>query len=928
MTIRTGAVDVVDVDTEADIADLIDTAKQIPQPEPEPGFGALRTERGNLPLELIEVRSSVAGLAVRTELAQGFRNPYDVPLEATYIFPLPDRAAVTRLRMEAADRIVEGVVKEREEARAEYDAAISEGKRASSAEEERPGVFTLRVGNIMPGERVVVRTTLSGRLPYEDGQATFRFPLVVAPRYIPGGELPGEQVGSGTVTDTDQVPDASRITPPVLLPGFPNPVRLSIEVAVDPVGLPLSGLTSSLHGVSVEEADGGQYLVRLDPGNRADRDFVLRLGYGGSVAATSLAVAWDEKSASTETETESETESAQAEAKEPAAAPQPGTFLLTVLPPEPTGATRPRDVVLVLDRSGSMGGWKMTAARRAAARIVDTLTAADRFAVLSFDDEMETPDGLPDGLSAATDRHRFRAVQHLAAVDARGGTEMVAPLQRAAALLAGDTPDRDRVLILVTDGQVGNEDGLLKSLGRELKHIRVHTVGIDMAVNAGFLNRLAALGGGRSELVESEDRLDEAMDAIHRRIGTPVVTGLSLAGVGGVELDLDSITPMRLPDLFVGAPLVVAGRLGGTAPLSGSGSGSESQSQSQSEVKTEDSPSPGIVITGTAADGTPWTRRVAAVETADAGLAQFWARGRIRDLEDKYVSTYHGQPEIEQAIIATSVGHSVLSRFTAFVVVDTRIVNKTGALKQVTQPVDLPAGWEEFEADGVPMPATPFPAQPARDQLSTLSEHARAAGSGAVRSRRPMAAAAGPAVSAAPAAPIAPAPKIGQGFAGIAPAAPGGGGPGGAPMPPMPPHVSAPTPPPNFEPFSGDFAAPEPEMPDTAVFTKKEKYAPTGTSLGEPDLQTFAAAWYPRLTAAENDTAEAQEELLAEFAAELQKLAPHVTAAHAAEVADLLSVLTASDKPVSERRQSAVAFLEAVKPAPVAKPRRTPFWKR
>ena len=890
MAVRTGAVDVVD------IVDLVGTADRIPQPEPEPGFGALRTERGNLPLELIEVRSSVAGLAVRTELAQGFRNPYDVPLEATYIFPLPDRAAVTRLRMEAADRIVEGVVKEREEARADYDAAIAEGKRASIAEEERPGVFTLRVGNIMPGERVVVRTTLSGRLPYEDGQATFRFPLVVAPRYIPGGELPGEQVGSGTVADTDQVPDASRITPPVLLPGFPNPVRLSIEVAVDPVGLPLAGLTSSLHGVSVEKADGGQYLVRLDPGARADRDFVLRLGYGGSVAATSLAVAWDEESAAT---------------------PQTGTFLLTVLPPEPTGATRPRDVVLVLDRSGSMGGWKMTAARRAAARIVDTLTAADRFAVLSFDDVMETPDGLPEGLSAATDRHRFRAVQHLAAVDARGGTEMVAPLQRAAALLAGDAPERDRVLILVTDGQVGNEDGLLKSLGRELKHIRVHTVGIDTAVNAGFLTRLAALGGGRSELVESEDRLDEAMDAIHRRIGTPLVTGLRLAGVGGVELDQDSITPARLPDLFVGAPMVVAGRLGGTAP--------------RSEVKTEDSP--GIVVTGTAADGSEWTRRVAAVETADAGLAQFWARGRIRDLEDKYVSTYHGQPEIEQAIVATSVGHSVLSRFTAFVVVDTRIVNKTGALKQVTQPVDLPAGWEEFEADGAPVPVAAFPVQASRDQLSALSEHARAAGPGTVRSRR-SAAAAGPAVSAAPAAPAGPvpgaAPKPGQGFAGVAPAAPGGalGGATMPPMPPMPPHVSAPTAPPNFEPFSGTYAAPEPEMLDRAVSAKKEKSDPAGSPLGAADLPAFAAAWLPRLTAAENDTAQAQEELLAEFIAELRTLVPHVATARVAEVADLLSVLTASDKPVSERRQSAVAFLEALKPAPAAKPRRTPFWKR
>ena len=408
------------------IVRTVEVVEEAPRPDPDGGLGALRTERGNLPLELIEVRSSVAGLAVRTELAQGFRNPCDVPLEATYIFPLPDRAAVTRLRLEAADRVVEGIVKEREAARADYDAAISEGKRASIAEEERPGVFTLQVGNIMPGERVVVRTTLTGRLPYEDGEATFRFPLVVAPRYIPGGALPGDQVGTGTATDTDEVPDASRISPPILLPGFPNPVRLSIEVAVDPAGLPLAGLTSSLHGVSVEETGGAaengpRYLVRLNPGNRADRDFVLRLGYGGAVAATSLAVAWDSASDSK---------------------PSAGTFLLTILPPEPTGATRPRDVALVLDRSGSMSGWKMTAARRAAARIVDTLTAADRFTVLTFDDRVDAADGLPSHVLAdATDRHRFRAVRHLAAVEARGGTEMVPPLRHAADLLTHGAAD-------------------------------------------------------------------------------------------------------------------------------------------------------------------------------------------------------------------------------------------------------------------------------------------------------------------------------------------------------------------------------------------------------------------------------------------------------------------------------------------------------
>src|SRR5215207_966726 len=249
----------------------------------EAGVGALMTERGNLPLQAIDVDATLTGLVARVALTQTFGNRFDQPLEATYIFPLPDRAAVTEFHMEVGGRVVEGVLKERGQARAEYDAAIEEGKRASIAEEERPGVFTMRVGNILPGERVTIRLTLVGSLPYEDGEAEFRFPLVVAPRYHPGASLPGPAVGDGTAPDTDAVPDASRISPPVLLPGFPNPIRLSAEVTIDPAGLSLTGVRSSLHVTTVDGAgltntDG--LTVRMKPGERADRDFVLRLKLG------------------------------------------------------------------------------------------------------------------------------------------------------------------------------------------------------------------------------------------------------------------------------------------------------------------------------------------------------------------------------------------------------------------------------------------------------------------------------------------------------------------------------------------------------------------------------------------------------------------------------------------------------------------------
>src|SRR5512133_498283 len=255
--------------------------------EGEAGVGALVTERGNLPLQAIDVDATLTGLVARGALTQTFGNRFDQPLEASYIFPLPDRAAVTDCRMEVGERVVEGVLKERGQARADYDTAVRQGRRASIAEEERPGVFTMRAGNLLPGERVTVRLVMTGPLPWDEGEATFRFPLVVAPRYIPGSPLDGESVGSGTEPDTDAVPDASRITPPVLLPGFPNPVDLSIRVRIDPAGLELGSVRSSLHAL-VEEEAGGAKVVRVQPGERADRDLVLRIRTGSEAVATAL----------------------------------------------------------------------------------------------------------------------------------------------------------------------------------------------------------------------------------------------------------------------------------------------------------------------------------------------------------------------------------------------------------------------------------------------------------------------------------------------------------------------------------------------------------------------------------------------------------------------------------------------------------------
>src|SRR5205823_7796146 len=182
--------------------------------------------------------------------------------------PLPDRAGVTRFIMEVNGRVVEGEIKERQEARREYTEAIQAGHRAAITEEERPGVFTMRVGNLMPNEIATVHLEMTGPLPYDEGEATFRFPLVVAPRYIPGRPLDGDNVGDGVANDTDAVPDASRITPPILLPGYPNPVRLSLSIDLDGAGVPFEDLRSSIPVRALSNEDRGRSRYALDPEER------------------------------------------------------------------------------------------------------------------------------------------------------------------------------------------------------------------------------------------------------------------------------------------------------------------------------------------------------------------------------------------------------------------------------------------------------------------------------------------------------------------------------------------------------------------------------------------------------------------------------------------------------------------------------------
>lgn len=639
------------------------------------GFGALDTKNGCLPLKTLEVDVSINGLIASTKVRQQFANVFDGPLEATYIFPLPPRAAVIGFRMTVNGAVINGRIKERAEARQDYEEAIAEGRTAAIAEEERPDVFTLRVGHIPARALADVEFMLVAPLAIDSLEATYRFPLVVAPRYCPGQPLDGEHVGMGIAADTDTVPDASRISPPVLLPGLPSPVRLTIRARV-PASVAggdrpaaVGRFACSLPADEQVDAFGGR-VVTVVPGQRLDRDFVLRWN-----------LAADERAGVTaEIEPDGNRMSGLGSGKATKAAPGDATFSVTVIPPVTQSAQRtPRDVVVLLDRSGSMGGWKMASARRAVARMVDTLTAEDRVAVIAFDDEQEyASEHLM--LTPATDRHRWKLLEWLAALEARGGTELAAALAKGVALCEAplgqadsrQSVTREAFIVLVTDGQVGDEEHVLRTLAAGPSRMRLCLVGIDTAVNEGLLTRLAESRGGLVELVESENRLDEVMDRIQSRIAAPLVTNLSVTGEG-IELIPESIVPARLPDLVAGVPLVIRGRCKAGAD--------------------------GLIrVTGQAVGGGSWRMESPVANAAVAGIGSLWARAQLRHLEDAYALADYTETRerLDSEIVGLSTSFGVLCRFTAVVAVDDRhpaSVDNRQPQRQIVQPVERPLGF-------------------------------------------------------------------------------------------------------------------------------------------------------------------------------------------------------------------------------------------
>jgi Ca-activated chloride channel homolog len=598
--------------------------------------------QGTCPLKHTDVRAGISGFLARVTVTQTFANAAKENIEAIYTFPLPQDAAVDDMTIQIGDRTVRGLIKRREEARAIYEHAKNTGHVAALLDQERPNIFTQSVANILPGEQVTVTISYVETLRYEAGSYEFVFPMVVGPRYIPG--QPTGYQGSGWAPDTNRVPDASRITPWVAAKGTRAGHDISLEIALD-AGVPIQELHSKTHEINVDRKGPSRATVCLrDEATIPNKDFILKYDVAGVQVVDAIL-----------------STPALGRSK-----PAGGYFTMILQPPArlPQSDIQPKELVFVLDTSGSMWGFPLEKAKQVISRALDGLYPGDTFNLITFSGDTHIVFPQPVYPTAENIREA-KAV--LATRTGGGGTEMMKAIR--AALAPSDKQDHVRVVCFLTDGYVGND---MEIVGEVQKHpnARVFSFGIGTAVNRFLLDKMAEAGRGAVEYVTLADKADEAADRFYERVRSPLLTDLYVDWGG---LPVTDVYPQRLPDLFSGQPLIITGRY--TKPASGT-----------------------VHLKGTRAGG-PFSRDIPVTFSSSMppfdALAGYWARRRIDDLMSQdWLGMQRGsmKPELKEQITQLGLDYRLMTQFTSFVAVEDKIVTKNGQPECVQVPVEMPEG--------------------------------------------------------------------------------------------------------------------------------------------------------------------------------------------------------------------------------------------
>jgi Ca-activated chloride channel family protein len=593
------------------------------------------------PLKRTDVKAEISGFIARVVVTQEFENPFKEKIEAVYTFPLPQNSAVDDMTMRVGDRTVRGRIKRREEARAVYEAARSAGQVASLLDQERPNIFTQSVANILPGDKVIVTISYVQTLNYDDGSYEFVFPMVVGPRYIPGS--PSGKPAGRRQPDTDRLPDSSRITPPVAPRGTRAGHDISIEVALD-AGVPIDGLKSALHDVDIERPSSHSAVVALmDKAVIPNKDFILRYDVSGRRIEDAVLT---HRPGGTD--------------------PADGFFTMILQPPERVTARQvmPKELVFVLDTSGSMSGFPIEKAKETMKLALDGLYPQDTFNLITFagDTSILFPEPVP-----ATSENLLKAQAFLESRSGSGGTEMMKAIQ--ASLEPSDAQDHVRIVCFMTDGYVGNDMEIISEVQKH-PNARVFAFGIGSSVNRFLLDKMAEQGRGEVEYVAPTDDGSAAAKRFHERVRNPLLTDISIDWSG---LPVTEVYPKRLPDLFSAKPVIVSGRYTagsrGTIKLRGLVSGGEFVREISVELPEN--------------------------QPRHDALAALWARTRIDDLMSQdYKGVQSGNPreDIRESITQLGLSFRLMTQFTSFVAVEEMTVTDGGEPRRIEVPVEIPEG--------------------------------------------------------------------------------------------------------------------------------------------------------------------------------------------------------------------------------------------
>ncbi|WP_338304308.1 MULTISPECIES: marine proteobacterial sortase target protein [unclassified Erythrobacter] len=588
-----------------------------------------------------DIVADVDGQTARVTVTQAFRNTSDQWMEATYLYPLPDNGAVDTLKMVVGDRIFEGRIKPKEEAREIYEEAKANGQKAGLVEQHRPNMFRNSIANVGPGETVLVQIEFQAPIQQVAGDYSLRMPLVVGPRYIAGSAKDG-----GSLSRAALLAGASDIVAPTADPdmvaragGGLNPV--SITVNLDP-GFTADTISSPYHPVNVAGEGATRTITLADGAVPANRDFELRWSAAGDAPSVGL---FREKHGELD------------------------YVMATITPPsaERTGAVPPREMIFVIDNSGSMAGESMPAARRSLLYALETLRPQDRFNIIRFDDTMTQL--FPDAV-AASGRNIEQAKSFTHSLEAEGGTEMLPALE--AALDDKSVDGRVRQIVFLTDGSLSNEAEMMEEISQNRGQSRVFMVGIGSAPNTFLMRRMAEAGRGTFTHVGYGDEAESQMQRLLDRLARPVATDLR-ATVNGGNIDF---APRDLPDLYAGEPLVLLGR---TRHLQGT-----------------------LIVSGLI-EGRRWSQTIDLSQGSQSDVvAKLWAYRRIAEVEAERWSGETSYERADESIEELGMAFHLVTSRTSLIAVDDTPSRPEGAmLTREELPLLLPAGWDFDHLFGV-----------------------------------------------------------------------------------------------------------------------------------------------------------------------------------------------------------------------------------